>query len=267
VNVSFIMLVLYDHVITLDMEIKWIWTLRWGLPKIIFLINRYLLTSFILLGVITLTIYPVSPSFCNFAMNVTEWLPIFNFGAAELLMIIRVCSLYEYWKPVTWTLGGCLVAAMTCAIVMQVLFMHTYHVVLWYEFLPGCFIGSDESFIEWRVWVPTLSLEGILMLLMAWRIISYRNEMSHTITVVARDSAFYFVIMLVGIVLTVADQIHTFIPVAPLLPTQCITSIAVGRMMMNLRGLILDDPEHTVHLKTLEFTHRHGLSSEEQEVA
>ncbi|KIM76582.1 hypothetical protein PILCRDRAFT_12636 [Piloderma croceum F 1598] len=223
VNVSFIMLVLYDHVITLDMEIKWIWTLRWGLPKIIFLINRYLLTSFILLGVITLTIYPVSPSVSIFHATNDGSPPE---HASQLLTV-----------------------------------------VLWYEFLPGCFISSDESFIEWRVWVPTLSLEGILMLLMAWRIISYRNEMSHTITVVARDSAFYFVIMLVGIVLTVADQIHTFIPVAPLLPTQCITSIAVGRMMMNLRGLILDDPEHTVHLKTLEFTHRHGLSSEEQEVA
>ena len=54
-------------------------------------------------------------------------------------------------------------------------------------------------------------------------------------------------------------------------PTQCITSIAVrsifndknenpliqpllfqvGRMMMNIRGLMLDDPEHTVHLRTL----------------
>jgi hypothetical protein len=25
-------------------------------------------------------------------------------------------------------------------------------------------------------------------------------------------------------------------------------------MMMNIRGLILDDPEHTVHLRTLEFS-------------
>jgi hypothetical protein len=27
----------------------------------------------------------------------------------------------------------------------------------------------------------------------------------------------------------------------------------VGRMMMNLRGLVLDDPEHTAHLQTLQF--------------
>ena len=32
--------------------------------------------------------------------------------------------------------------------------------------------------------------------------------------------------------------------------------------MMNIRGLILDDPEHTVHLRTLEFVNRPNLSSE-----
>jgi hypothetical protein len=27
----------------------------------------------------------------------------------------------------------------------------------------------------------------------------------------------------------------------------------VGRIMMNLRGLIMDDPEHTLHLQALQF--------------
>jgi hypothetical protein len=39
----------------------------------------------------------------------------------------------------------------------------------------------------------------------------------------------------------------------------------VGRMMMNIRGLILDDPEHTVHLRTLKFANRHGSGSETEE--
>jgi hypothetical protein len=30
-------------------------------------------------------------------------------------------------------------------------------------------------------------------------------------------------------------------------------SFKVGRMMMNIRGLILDDPEHTMCLRTLQF--------------
>jgi len=67
-------------------------------------------------------------------------------------------------------------------------------------------------------------------------------------------------------------------------PTQCIVSISVryicficciedltslhkvGRMMMNIRGLIMDDPEHTVHLQTLEFADRHRSGSEIEEM-
>jgi hypothetical protein len=66
-------------------------------------------------------------------------------------------------------------------------------------------------------------------------------------------------------------------------PTQCISSIAVpqscfeiaffgltsphkvGRMMMNIRGLIMEDPEHTVHLQTLQFAARTDAGSEIEE--
>jgi hypothetical protein len=33
-------------------------------------------------------------------------------------------------------------------------------------------------------------------------------------------------------------------------------------MMMNIRALILDDPEHTVHLQTLKFASHHNSGSE-----
>ena len=35
-------------------------------------------------------------------------------------------------------------------------------------------------------------------------------------------------------------------------------------MMMNIRGLVLEDPEHTVHLQTLEFSSHHDSGSEEE---
>ncbi|KIM74808.1 hypothetical protein PILCRDRAFT_827866, partial [Piloderma croceum F 1598] len=96
---------------------------------------------------------------------------------------------------------------------------------------------------------------------------SYRNGMNRTITVLARDSLLYFVVTFVGITLTVANSRHQITPLDfPILPpTQCIVSIAVGRMMMNIRGLILDDPEHTTHLRTLRFAHNTNSGSEIEE--
>jgi hypothetical protein len=39
----------------------------------------------------------------------------------------------------------------------------------------------------------------------------------------------------------------------------------VGRMMMNIHGLIMNDPEHTVHLQTLQFATWINAGSEVEE--
>jgi len=268
VMLAFMMLVLYDHVITLDKEIEWIWTLRWGLPKIIFLINRYLITPLILLAAISQTLYPLSQSFCGFAIGFVTWSPLLTFSGAELLMIFRVCSLYGHHKLVVWFLRIYFILVVTTSTALQVLaiMMNTFSYIL-YENVPGCYSVSDGHAILWAAWVPALTLEGVLVLLMAYKVISYPNNFNQTITLLARDSTIYFAIMFVGLLLTVEGGTHWSLPVPPLFPTQCITSIAVGRMMMNLRGLILDDPEHTVHLQTLEFARRHDSSSDKWEAA
>ena len=38
-------------------------------------------------------------------------------------------------------------------------------------------------------------------------------------------------------------------------------------MMMNIRGLVLKDPEHTVHLQTLQFNTQTRLGMETEEIA
>ncbi|KIM88319.1 hypothetical protein PILCRDRAFT_814221 [Piloderma croceum F 1598] len=123
---------------------------------------------------------------------------------------------------------------------------------------------TQSTTYQWHVWIPSLALEGTLMLLTACKIIAYRDGMNRTITVLARDSLLYFVIAFAGLALSVANSVHPIkalnFPVIP--PTQCIISIAVGRMVMNIRGLILDDPDRTVYLQSLEFEHSRTYGSE-----
>jgi len=120
----------------------------------------------------------------------------------------------------------------------------------------------------WSAWVALLSLEGVLMLLMAHKLLSYRNQMNQTITMLARDSIVYFIVISVCLVLNIVSEVDPNILTYNLtLPTLCITSVAVGRMMMNIRGLILDDPEHTVHLRTLQFAAPSNSGSDVEEVA
>ena len=97
----------------------------------------------------------------------------------------------------------------------------------------------------------------------------------------------------VGLMLTLGSEICEVLQVYTLSifsgqpRSQCISSIAVcytsfvmvfvlfwltspykvGHMMMNICGLILEDPEHTVHLQTLQFGAGTNSSSQIEEVA
>jgi len=98
--VAFITLLFYDRTITLDKEVEWIWTLRWRLPKIVFFLNRYVISSLILLDSILDFIFPLSISFCNFANTYLTLIPVLVLCTVQLLLVVRVCSLYGSGKVV-----------------------------------------------------------------------------------------------------------------------------------------------------------------------
>jgi len=267
---AFLMLLLYDHIITLDMEVEWIWTLRWRLPKILFIINRYIITVLLLLDCLPELIYPVFVSFCNFHLVLWVCVPILNFGAAELLVILRVSSLYGHSKLIIWPLSIFFFLAIVGAIVSQVLFGRAIQTILYYQFLPGCWEWSPGLPNQWAVWITFLSVEGVTMLLTAYKAISYGSlKANRAVTVLARDSIVYFIIIFACLASILASDVGASIKISVQIPAQCAASIAVGRMMMNIRGLMLGDPEHTVHLETLQFTSvvpRAELSTVDEEV-
>lgn len=140
-------------------------------------------------------------------------------------------------------------------IAVQVLFQRGWFVALWYEFLPGCW-GSTNSPVDtyFRVWAILLSFEGVLLLLTAYKVFSSRNTMGLTISLIARDSIVYFLVVFACATAMLAYDLHPQASVISIeIPALCTTSIMMTRMMMNIRGLVLADPAHTSHLKTLEF--------------
>jgi len=120
---------------------------------------------------------------------------------------------------------------------------------------------------QWRVLSPFVVVDGVLVLLVAYKWILYRKEMNRTFAVLARDSILYFIVVFAFLALVLANDAGAYIPVNFLPPSQCISSIFAGRMMMNIRGLILDDPGHTIHLKSLQLSAEIYSNSETEVVA
>jgi hypothetical protein len=168
-------------------------------------------------------------------------------------MIVRVSTLYGNRKLLVWSFRGLWFLGLIGAM-MTILFLEAYRPVLGYQFLPGCWTQTTSTYYtRWNVWAAFLLVEGALMLLTAYKLLSYRNRMNRAVVVLARDSIVYFTIVFVLLLLCFISHFDPIITVNLSIPAQCITSIAVGRMMMNIRGLILDDPEHTIYLQTFQF--------------
>ncbi|KIM74505.1 hypothetical protein PILCRDRAFT_703298 [Piloderma croceum F 1598] len=144
-----------------------------------------------------------------------------------MIMAVRLCSLYGHRKLLIWSLRGLLFLAFIGLIVTLILFQRTFQTFLYYEFLQGCW--GITPYHAWYLRAIMLLVEGVFVILMGYKLLSYHNEMNPVITMLARDSIFYFL---------------------------------VSHMMMNIRGLIMDDPEHTNHLQTLEFATRTNSGSE-----
>jgi len=263
-DVAFLTMLLYDHAITLDKEVEWIWTLRWRLPKIVFFLNRYVVCPLILLCTIPDFIFPVSISYCNFEHNYLSFIPVLAFCVTEFILVTRVCSLYGNGKFIIWSLRGLLAGSVAGSAAVTALYVRQWYSILSFKFLPGCWIFSTylKPLPGWPMWAVFLSADGVLMLLTAYKLLSYRNRMNKTVAMLARDSIVYFIIIFACVLMDIISEVDDNIVISFSNPTMCISSIVVGRMMMNIRGLIMEDPEYTVHLQTLQFATWNNTDSE-----
>jgi len=120
-----------------------------------------------------------------------------------------------------------------------------------YESLPGCWVHITGNL--YRSWIPLMIFEGIIMFLTLYKVFPFRTStLTPIITLLARDSILYFVAIFSSMVMNVLD-FKLITEFSLLFPTAFIACVTVSRMMMNLRGLIMEDPDHTVQLQTLHF--------------
>ncbi|KAF7980023.1 hypothetical protein HWV62_40142 [Athelia sp. TMB] len=102
--------------------------------------------------------------------------------------------------------------------------------------------------------VPFIVMEVVIMGFTVKKLWGH-GEHSRTMRVLMRDSIVYFCIVAFEIVFKeIWGQIDFVFYVDIKVPLQCIACVTVARMMMNLRGLSFDDPEHTVHLDPSKLT-------------
>jgi len=178
---------------------------------------------------------------------------VFSFAIADIFLVIRVGALYGRRKPFMVFLAGFYALAMISAIVNTYILTHAKEDG--FDFcvlMAGCSAKGFYSF-----WIPFTIFDGVIMLLTLYKVSSFRHCHGPAVSLLARDSIVYFLVLFSTLVINLVVYKHDFF-FGLMVPSQCIVCISISHMMMNIRGLVMDDPDNTVHLRTLKFAPRDG---------
>ncbi|KAJ7110215.1 hypothetical protein C8R43DRAFT_166937 [Mycena crocata] len=99
-------MLVYELFTSLDDEVARVWSLKWRLPKILFMLNRYVIRA-MLVALWILADFPgTSAEFCRI-YSYWQMAPLrLAILAAQALVVIRVWAIYNNSRRMFWVLGG-----------------------------------------------------------------------------------------------------------------------------------------------------------------
>ncbi|KAF8991938.1 hypothetical protein BDQ17DRAFT_244271 [Cyathus striatus] len=95
----------FEHLITMEMEVEYIWKSHWSVIKVLFIIVRYSTYGDIVLNVLVLLLLPQSASSCVAMTKAITWLLTVGMTLADLILTLRLSAILKKTKNMTIFLG------------------------------------------------------------------------------------------------------------------------------------------------------------------
>ncbi|KAJ6615063.1 hypothetical protein B0H10DRAFT_2042563 [Mycena sp. CBHHK59/15] len=246
-------LLVYELLTSLDDEVARIWSLNWRLPKILFILNRYIIRA-MLVGLWIVADYPgTSAEFCRI-YSYWQMIPLrLAILAAQALVVIRVWAIYNNSRRMLYVLAT--LYALEFAAVTMCVIVATIDTQGAAQPVPlSCGLESRSGYLlqdyASGTWIAPVCFEFLMVLITVFRLLprwkwgEQRGLMGSggnpTLDVLARDSLIYFGLIFTFTLtntviyeLRFASHYHSIL----LGPTSAISCIAVSRMMINMRSL------------------------------
>jgi len=196
------LIVIYDHLITLDQEIDLIWMAHWTPGKVLFLINRYYALASVIFNNYVLFSTHLSDSFCLRWFRWQGCTGLLVSTIAEIILQLRIYALYHLNRRVLFfMLVAFIVSVGTAATIMGLVLAR---VSTNSQFLPGVVFCLPLNVPSWfyTFWIPTLAFESLLCGLALFRAFGDFKSRStmfqsgrHIVKILIRDSVIYYLIM------------------------------------------------------------------------
>ncbi|KAJ7478038.1 hypothetical protein B0H11DRAFT_2281210 [Mycena galericulata] len=244
-------LLLYDHVLTLDAEVEYIWSAPSSVAKILFLILRYMVPIVLTVETILRSGLPVIPMSDNLGASLshfksslksqayTGWLTIF---ISNFLVLLRIWTTLPYGHRLkAWSIGFFIVAQLTSFAVTTWVIVANMIPVLVFDALFGlCTFSSKPNVVG--LWVVGLAFEVVVFLTVCWTTLYLPREFGPDLDVAVtrlflRDGVIYFIILFA---LRIANTIIAIVsPVSSLFVVVFLiwaaTTTTTSRLIINSR--------------------------------
>ncbi|KAK7030150.1 hypothetical protein R3P38DRAFT_895945 [Favolaschia claudopus] len=250
----------YELVTSLDDEVAKIWSMNWRLPKILFMLNRYVI-RFMLVALWILADYPgTSAEFCRIYAY-WQMIPLrLAILAAQALVVIRVWAIYNNSRRMFWVLS--ILFAVEVGVVAAFIIVATSDTQGIAQPAPlSCGLSSFSGYLLPRyatgTWIAPVAFEFIMIVITLLKILPrwtwgrkaglLGSGGNATLDILARDSLIYFLLIfsfsLTNAVLYGRSFSAHYRGIL-LGPTSAVSCIAVSRMMINIRSAAASSIHH-----------------------
>ncbi|KAJ6553010.1 hypothetical protein B0H19DRAFT_1155470 [Mycena capillaripes] len=238
-NIAFLAWMVFDHAITFEAEVARIWTLQWRLPKVLFLINRYVVPPMLIFDGLVPVIFDLPESLCTFIAKWTAWPTILSLATVEIILMLRVFAISGHRKAIRHFLIGLFTCEMIAWVTVSSIIMHETTGVPGGSLFPGCLFSAPKYF--YAAWIPPVVFESTIVIITLYYLTAYEwsRKINVTLRVLARDSMIYFLIMFSVLIanLLIARFGRDFLGSLFIAPSSVIACVGAARMMMNLREI------------------------------
>ncbi|KII95798.1 hypothetical protein PLICRDRAFT_229406 [Plicaturopsis crispa FD-325 SS-3] len=235
----------YDHVLTFDEEVEFIWRKNWSYSKIIFLVLRYFGEALMILNTAVFTsvtdVQSVLAVSCRHFFTFQAWSSSVIIWAMQIVLQWRIHALYGGSRIVIVLLSACFGAEVASNVIILSLFMAGKPEQIELGPVQCAFVAVPPYYFGY--WVAIICFETVLFLLALWIGIQHVRQVgtwsaSHILHVLLRDSLSYFLAALIAYaacagVWIMGYSLRTEIPENLAL---AVTVILGAHMILNLRA-------------------------------
>ncbi|KAF7300476.1 hypothetical protein HMN09_00931800 [Mycena chlorophos] len=243
-------IIVFDHIITFDEEVKLIWKSSWSMGKALFVINRYYtLVSVVINNYALFSPVPLTDSVRLAFLKWQGWTGLFTCVVAQIILQMRLYALYYLNKRVLALMLTLFVisTASAGAIMGTVLswIVATSHPIP-IPALDVNFCVPVSGIPRWFFvyWVPMLSFEALLCVLALYRgFQTFRASGTlyqsgrHLVGILIRDSVLYFLVMFASYFtnLLMWSLARTSLLEVPIAFSVAFSCVLCNRIVLNVR--------------------------------